>query len=568
MKTYKQFTEALKLSDYKNFRSDLGLGKAPKREVLETVEWAMDKLATIPSATRSRNGHRIYLPLKDVAINPKDISPSFDRALAELTGKLGYSDPNILAGTIKEPKHGRAVKFSNAFRDLSDRALAQRALAEYGASPVRYSASLEGMLVFTAHPYDKLGGSTNRDWTSCTDLKSTGPNWETLHKLMDGSNIMVYYTDVGDKNLNAPKGRSVLSVFEDENAERLLWTEDRLYGNFPIVALDFLQDKLLKLFPQINPVWYPAKLRTDSAYDSYSDKSGVVKRNYFVVMEPFDWKGASKELRNYVEKKYEVSFDEQGKVTNRSFSFPLRGEPYFSDKLPFELADSVKYVYIENCSITDFKGLPESIETLRISNNKKLVDLKLHGTVESLVLKHLPNLVRIAAGAFKINEIKIYNASNLDFSACGEFSELYNATIDMGKGTKTSPFLLRAPALELLDIVFDDLDLFLRTVPNSGHLTNLFPGLKRVYLTDRGARLDHVPDFLFPTKYMLYVDTDSLLGKLIKELYGSEWNMVRALSNKAITKDAIYWDMLPDKWDGYKLIPRPDTDTFHDKRII
>jgi hypothetical protein len=86
------------------------------------------------------------------------------------------------------------------------------------------------MIVFSRHPYDIAGMSTDRGWSSCMNLKG-GCNKHYVQKDVEEGSIVAYLITANDKNINKPMARILFKPHDhvDERDEQIL-IPDTTYG--------------------------------------------------------------------------------------------------------------------------------------------------------------------------------------------------------------------------------------------------------------------------------------------------------------------------------------------------
>jgi hypothetical protein len=122
-------------------------------------------------------------------------------------------------------KHGRTVKIGKF--------LTGRALKLFEKDPKRQLNKKEGNLlaVISRHPYDVVGSSTGRSWTSCIELDK-GKNKRYILEDVKHGTIVAYLVVNTDKNINHPIARvRIIKYFKESNPKEYILVPDiNAYG--------------------------------------------------------------------------------------------------------------------------------------------------------------------------------------------------------------------------------------------------------------------------------------------------------------------------------------------------
>ena len=173
--------------------------------------------------------NRIYIPLgmnKSVLDTPSATpNPSVLKYLEE----NNYKIDNYSLGTCIMPDGKRTTKIGKVL------AKEPELLKLFVNDPSRRSAKAvsEGSLlcVISRHPYDILGISFDRGWTSCTNL-SNGSNATNLKNSIKFGLLAAYLVKDDDKNINRPIARILIRPYFNENKTNVFLSMDRVeYGD-------------------------------------------------------------------------------------------------------------------------------------------------------------------------------------------------------------------------------------------------------------------------------------------------------------------------------------------------
>lgn len=161
---------------------------------------------------KDKRANRIYL---SETIVPDYITPV--EITSFLEGK-GYKIISHLKGTCLPPtgldprKKKQPIKIGKALTKLGREDLVK----VYSANKSLYSLDDNLMVVISRHPYDLVGMSTRRRWTSCHDLydkKYSGGYLYQLQKYsLEPGGIIAYLIRKDDKNINDPISRIFVSL--------------------------------------------------------------------------------------------------------------------------------------------------------------------------------------------------------------------------------------------------------------------------------------------------------------------------------------------------------------------
>ena len=165
--------------------------------------------------------YRIYLELE----SPKEdlyVNPSIKKEL----DLKGYDIENYPAGLAKKKGDGkRLIRIARLLKDNPD------LLKNFINDPKRSASKRkELMVVVSRHPYDIVGMTTGRGWTSCMALDKDGYRYIRID-IKQGS-IIAYLIRKDDKNINNPVGRLMIRPFvnAEDPKDVLLIPEKRIHG--------------------------------------------------------------------------------------------------------------------------------------------------------------------------------------------------------------------------------------------------------------------------------------------------------------------------------------------------
>lgn len=175
-----------------------------------------------------RKKDRIYIPLRsgDATIERK---PPLE--ISEYLSKLGYDIENYKLGLARNSK-GKTVKIGKL---LKDEELAKQFMNDPARNAAKSAA--EGQLVvISRHPYDLIGSSFDRGWTSCMNIRNGAYHRHIRDDIRLGT-LVAYLVKLDDKNINKPIARCLIKPFYDYK-EQMVLVADGVYGTAPKQFLD------------------------------------------------------------------------------------------------------------------------------------------------------------------------------------------------------------------------------------------------------------------------------------------------------------------------------------------
>lgn len=166
--------------------------------------------------------YRIYLPLSQSKTVEDVAVPS---AIQNYLATKNISVDNYVLGLGRLPD-GRATKLGRVLNTEPD------LKRMFDADPQRRgtAATVKALVVISRHPYDILGMSFDRGWTSCMDVRE-GMNRSYLQGEIDGGSLVAYLVKDDDKNINRPIARILLRPHV--NAVHHILVPGPVYGTAP-----------------------------------------------------------------------------------------------------------------------------------------------------------------------------------------------------------------------------------------------------------------------------------------------------------------------------------------------
>ena len=167
---------------------------------------------------------RIYIPVGSKPVQPVEPSP----AVKEAVESMGYVVDSYLAGTAIQRDGKRTMRIGKLLSKDKD------VLRAFESDPKRKShkvAQGELVVVISRHPYDVIGMSFDRGWTSCMNLKD-GSNKNYLKGAVKAGALVTYLVRATDTNINNPIARILLVPYHREAGGTVL-VPDGSYGDAP-----------------------------------------------------------------------------------------------------------------------------------------------------------------------------------------------------------------------------------------------------------------------------------------------------------------------------------------------
>ena len=162
-----------------------------------------------------RDKYRIYVKLGAASINPQrpiHVPHPITKSLSD----MGYEVDSYLAGIAVDASGKRRVRIGKLLKDSELKKL-------YNNDPQRaLTKAVNTWVVISRHPYDILGMSFDRGWTSCMNLKD-GSNKEILRNDVRYGTLVAYLIKETDKNINSPISRIAIRPYVGLSGEQIMY---------------------------------------------------------------------------------------------------------------------------------------------------------------------------------------------------------------------------------------------------------------------------------------------------------------------------------------------------------
>lgn len=199
------------------------------KSIQQRLDSIFTKLTKLEGASTSKRGDRVYFPFSTSDGMVTHESPVKKEVEAALQG-TDFKLKDYKLGVVVD-KYGRETKLGKALAKVGKTDLVNK----FNSDKTRESAKkTDFIIVFSKHPYDIAGMSTDRGWTSCMDLYDGVYKKHVQWDVKEGS-FICYLTKPEDTNLNKPTGRVLVKPYiniKDMN-DVIYSPEQRVYGTAP-----------------------------------------------------------------------------------------------------------------------------------------------------------------------------------------------------------------------------------------------------------------------------------------------------------------------------------------------
>ena len=184
-----------------------------------------------------KNYNRIYF---DLDIDPDRFKISIPLEISDYMRWYGYPIIDYERGVCQD-KDGREIRIGRLFIKLGEEGLLQA----YNNSKQNMLKNVKDLqVVISRHPYDIIGMSTNRGWTTCHDINDKRYKGHHLHglkqSLISGS-LIAYLIRKSDRNITNPISRCLLSAYNNtEFRSKSIYVDNHVYGTKVPEFLEFL----------------------------------------------------------------------------------------------------------------------------------------------------------------------------------------------------------------------------------------------------------------------------------------------------------------------------------------
>lgn len=208
--------EALKLSQYKDWEDE-----ADWKMVNFFRDYFRKNYKNV-----SRNGYRLYIPI-EINFEKAKIDPPVE--ITTWLGWYGYFHVDYRKGTCRDKRDGREIRLGRLFQREGREDL----LKIFMSDPKRDIKETKFYVVISCHPYDIMGMSTGRGWSSCLDMedqKYGGHHIRHLSGHLNRSDLVAYLIRRNDTNIKNPISRCILRKEFAGNGKYHLEVDSHIYG--------------------------------------------------------------------------------------------------------------------------------------------------------------------------------------------------------------------------------------------------------------------------------------------------------------------------------------------------
>jgi hypothetical protein len=160
-------------------------------------------------------------------------------------------------------KHGRTVKIGKFLTGVAKRM--------FENDPKRAIHKKDGnlLVVISRHPYDVIGSSSGRSWTSCLNM-SGGVNRRFIAEDVKHGTLVAYLVVNTDKNINHPISRMrIIRYFDEKNPKNfILRADSQSYGHTHKKFIHFVDDWCERVGVPHPGLYLKSSVFTDMTNDS------------------------------------------------------------------------------------------------------------------------------------------------------------------------------------------------------------------------------------------------------------------------------------------------------------
>jgi len=337
--------EALPLSTAKQYVS---IERNPK--IQQRLDDIFEKLSKIPNAKASRNQNRIYIPLKKKENGEKS---DIENEISQVLSQNNYELSDYKKGLVKD-KYGRETKIGKVLTKLNKQDL----LNKFNTDKKRESSkNVDSYLVFSKHPYDVAGSSTDRGWSSCMNIFSGSNKKYIQHDIKEGT-IVCYLISSNDLNINKPIARLLIKPFINviDKDDVLYVPENKIYGTAPKT----FKNQIVKIFEKFQNEKVGKFRLIDTLYcDSKSEVTILDPK----IRQYFDGK-KKPGTKEEVEKVLNILGIKNYKI-NEDLSVDVNGDADINEKklktIPIKFGKIDGNFSCHNNNLTSLQGAPASV---------------------------------------------------------------------------------------------------------------------------------------------------------------------------------------------------------------
>lgn len=353
------------------------------------------------SKNNPSKNNRVYIPLRDKTRALESLITEFEIEIKTSLDKDGrYELLDFINGKVLEKKYNRITKIGKALITINKKEL----LDKYNAFPGREGIKKSNLLVcISKHPYDILGQSYDRGWTSCKNL-SDGK--EAYYLKTEINRVLVaYLINQDDLNIRKPIARITILSFMDNTGNIKYIPQTKEYGT--------------------SGIWYELFLQT--IRDFLDKKQGILNGDYTMVSDQYpDSLPTNLKINPKNRHVHEIEYTGNVSITGEYDRFGrveiINGDVYLS--APHQLD-------MENVRIIN--------GNLFISSPKLLSLSKLQKVTKNILIENCPNLKSLGNLQETGRDIYIFSKNMMDLGklhTIGRDLSLVKSKIDSLMGLK------------------------------------------------------------------------------------------------------------------------------------
>ena len=264
MQNKKQLFEALKTSEIRPY---MGLDRQLANERIKNVWDNLKKLAKY----KNRSGNRLYFALDEVKDNSENkYTMDCESFVTKYLQKYGYEVVNFYEGKVRKIGGKNIINIGKILTFLGkSHGHALELLKKYTDEKSLLTIGGNYLIVISKHPYDIVGMSTDRNWTSCMNIRNdqTTKIEKYLQSDVTQGTIVSYLITENDLNIKKPIARILIKPYYSiTNRSDILYGVEydsyTKYGlhnkNYPKTLLrifDFCQNKKTGIFVEDNELY-------------------------------------------------------------------------------------------------------------------------------------------------------------------------------------------------------------------------------------------------------------------------------------------------------------------------
>ena len=390
---------------------DLSVARAlvkqwPTGDVVNERLALFSNLERLPSATRSRNKYRVYVPYDQSQI---------ERKIQDALAGSGYEIKSYADGQAVDGR-GRTIGLGKVFNIIKRIDLEKLYSTDIMSRDLQ-KQSVSTQLVFSYHPYDIAGMSTGRSWRSCmtiaTPKDEAGVNAPYVSQDLIAGTFICYLVASTDTNIQSPYARVLIKPFiNTENPSQIVFVPElRPYTSKPFAGGTGAFVRTVEtIINDAHDNEYVGKFRMDERLYCDSERNQIVKfppgsleRYESPLPMPTTVEEVQRRVRDLIaldviKGSYTITPDLTVKLEN-SQVIRFTGDKLQWSQIPVQFAESETNVDIslrfDSVPITTLAGLPPTVRNVDLVSLPLLTSLE--GGPSACGMMNLRNAPRITS---------------------------------------------------------------------------------------------------------------------------------------------------------------------------